>query len=418
VNIGIVTTWCERGASYVSKQYKEVLRIENNVFIFVRAGEYPIDDPNWNTGEVLWSKKMPIHFETTFDLIEFKEWIQKNKIETVFFNEQRWWEPVLLCKKLGIKTGAYIDYYTELTIPYFEIYDFLICNTKRHFETFNWHSQCYFIPWGTITDIYKPGNYSSVSEGCVTFFLSTGMDAMRKGSDLLLDAFDLIKHTDARLVIHSILPLEKFLPEKKELIENLVSINKLSCIYKTVGTPGLYHLGDVYVYPSRLEGIGLTIAEALSCALPVIVPDFPPMNEFASDQSGKKVKIDKLFSRYDGYYWPQCECNIEDLSAKMLFYVENKDKIEIYKRAAREYAVTNLDWVKNSGNLNHILENSKFNSEVLSKKIFETCRSFEKSRYKLSLHELLLSNPAVYKLHFKKPTIINRILRKIYSKVL
>ena len=52
---------------------------------------------------------------------------------------------------------------------------------------------------------------------------------------------------------------------------------------KTLPAPGLYHLGDVYVYPSRLDGVGLTVGEALACGLPVITTENGPMDEFVED---------------------------------------------------------------------------------------------------------------------------------------
>ena len=58
MNIGIVTTWFERGAAYVSKQFEESLEINNNVFIYARGGEkYAIGDPIWDKDNVTWSKK-------------------------------------------------------------------------------------------------------------------------------------------------------------------------------------------------------------------------------------------------------------------------------------------------------------------------------------------------------------------------
>ena len=47
MNIGIVTTWLERGASYVSRQYYEVLSKFHNVYIYARGGEkYEMNNPD------------------------------------------------------------------------------------------------------------------------------------------------------------------------------------------------------------------------------------------------------------------------------------------------------------------------------------------------------------------------------------
>ena len=67
---------------------------------------------------------------------------------------------------------------------------------------------------------------------------------------------------------------------------------RIEFIEKTVSAPGLYFRGDVYLYPTRLEGIGLTICEALASGLPVITTNDAPMNEFVIDgETGYLVDV-------------------------------------------------------------------------------------------------------------------------------
>lgn len=109
-------------------------------------------------------------------------------------------------------------------------------------------------------------------------------DAFRKGSEL---------------IIHTQVGLDKaFLGWRNgcSAIQSIRSVaNRCSLVIleNTVPAPGLYYMGDVYVYPSRLEGISLTVVEAISSGMPVIVPNDGPMNEFlpATGSYVPRVKI-------------------------------------------------------------------------------------------------------------------------------
>ncbi len=356
MNIGIVTTWFERGAAYVSKQYIGILEKENNVFIYARSGEeFGNTDKNWSLDNVTWDHKWSLPIETFIYKKNFISWITKNKIEIVLFNEQRWLPPIIWCNELGVKTGAYIDYYTETTIQLFNIYDFLICNTMRHYDVFKWHPQCFYIPWGTDIDLFKPSNKKVENERELVFFHSSGMNAIRKGTDILIKAFYKLK-SEAKLLIHTQKELKFKENDINEMMIDLIADGRLNIIKKNVHAPGLYYLGDVYVYPTRLEGIGLTIAEAISSGLPIIVPDYPPMNEFVNAKNGQLIRIDKVFARSDGYYWPQCMVDEEDLKLKMKFYIDNIKFIENFKKNSRNYAEDKLNWNINANKLNSIFK--------------------------------------------------------------
>ena len=362
MNVGIVTAWYECGAGYVSRQYSELLSPDFNVFIFARGGwGSGVREPNWDCENTTWANQFPIPMSTVFNKRMFLEWISNNKIDIVLFNEQSWWLPVLWCKELNVMCGAYIDYYTEETIPLFAAYDFLLCNTKRHYEAFNWHSNAHYLPWGTNIELFSPShkNNENQSKDGISFFHSAGNAPERKGTDLLIKAFSQIEG-DKRLIIHSQVNLHNRIPMQKTMMKDLISRGELQIINETVSAPGLYHLGDVYVYPSRLDGLGLTIVEAISCGLPTIVSDSQPMNEFITEATGKTVSVDKFYARADGYYWPQSDVSITDLSAKMKWYIDRAENIRVLKRNARTYAVTHFDWKNNRSNLTQIFKEAKF----------------------------------------------------------
>lgn len=393
MNIGIVTTWFERGAAYVSKNFRDTLLEDkaNNVFIFARGGEqYAIGDKNWDTGNVFWSKKRRVSgIGQVIDKSDFYTWVKTNNIELVIFNEQQWLIPLLWCKELRIKTVAYIDYYTQETIPLFDIYDAVICNTKRHFTAFQNHKGVYYLPWGTQLDVFKPTNSNLVNKDVVTFFHSCGRDKHRKGVDLILKAFDNIEE-DFKLIVHTQVEFKD--PEHLNRINSLKGKNKLEIICDTVPAPGLFHLGDVYVYPSRLEGIGLTIAEALASGLGLVVTDMQPMNEFSNEKNSLLVNVSYQYARSDAYYWPMCEIDLDDLTNKLRTLCVNKERVLQMKKEAHIYAEEFLDAKKNLMLLNDIVNKIEFTE--LDSSLKSKINAFEsqgvKKHHKLYLRYYLL----------------------------
>lgn len=361
MNIGIVTTWFERGAAYVSKQYANELKKKNNVYIFARGGEkYALDEKEWSDGwKVFWATRMVSNIATYFDLNEFEMWIKDNSIECVIFNEQHWWQPIIFCNTHKIKCGAYIDYYTQETIPFFQCYDFLICNTKRHYNVFKNHEQAFYIPWGTDISTFRNDENNLALKDKVTFFHSAGYNPERKGTKYLIEAFEKLSHkypNRSQLIIHSQVELTKYCKDMEQILKKNKDI-KVIC--KTVPAPGLYHLGDVYVYPSILDGLGLTVAEAFACGLPVIMTDNAPMTEFGNELIRRRVKVKTFYTRKDAYYWPVAEVSVRSLFRQLEYYIINKDEIPEMKKNAREYALEKLDWHKNANMLDEIISNAR-----------------------------------------------------------
>ena len=373
MNVGIVTTWFDRGAAFVSKQYADVISKEHDVYIFARGGEeYDKDSPYWKTYPVTWGKVI-VKNTTQISWPQFKKWVNDNSLDVVIFNEQKDWEVIVDCRTLGVKTVAYIDFYQQLTVPFFSLYDALICNTERHFSVFKWHPSAYYIPWGTDVDVFKPkvNSLAQIYETPI-FFHSAGVGGInfRKGTDILVRAFQQVSG-EAKLVIHSQVPLSNY----NELALLIEKDKRIEFFEGAVPPPGLFHLGNVYVYPSRLEGIGLTICEALAMGMPVITTNCAPMNEFVDhEKTGILVDVEKFISRDDGYYWPESVCNEDALANAMTYFVENPKKINELSRNARTVSETKFNWESNANGLLPILKdivNSYGESRRIDTKIAE-----------------------------------------------
>jgi 1,2-diacylglycerol 3-alpha-glucosyltransferase len=347
--IGIVTTWFERGAAYVSRAYRDALSEIFDVQIYARGGEQSAQgDSHWDGPAVHWAPPVP---DTSIVRSDLEGWIRDRQIQAVLFNEQQWWPPVLWAHDLGVKTIGYVDYYTARTVRWFQLYNILCCNTRRHFSVFEQHPGACYIPWGTDLDLFQPRERRAAEE--VVFFHSAGMGGLnlRKGTDLLVEAFQRVQGP-ARLVIHSQVPVSEY-GAAAPLIRG---DPRIEFIEGTIPAPGLYHRGDVYVYPTRLEGIGLTVAEALACGLPVITTDVPPCNEIVVPEvSGWLVPFARARGRKDGYFWPETECDTMALAAAMQQCVDRKHEIPEWRGRARSFAEARLDWRRNSQGLSDML---------------------------------------------------------------
>lgn len=379
MRIGIVTTWFERGAAYVSRQFMELLQKTDDVYIYARGGEkYAKGNPKWDLPNVHWGKRSWSNWvtygSTYIDKKDFHRWLDKNRIELVFFNEQRFFDVLLWCKDWKIRTAAYVDYYTEKLIPLYDIYDCLICNTKRHAFAFRNNPNTRYLKWGTNLELYKPGTEEHER---IVFFNSAGMDPFRKGTDLTIRAFyNLNNRKQAKLLIHTQVPLVNKMPELGSIINELLNEGSLEIVEKTVTAPGLYNKADIYVYPSRLDGIGLTLMEAAASGLACITIDNAPMNEFLDESFGRVCEVDHFYCRSDGYYWPVSVANIPSLTSIMDSFVDGVSRLKEMKANARSYAERELDFYINLKALHSIFNQTIFQ---FNKTVYDRVKNAERS---------------------------------------
>lgn len=396
MNVGIVTTWFSRGAGYVSRQYRDALSTRHNVFIYCRGGEHrPIGDPEWDQDYVTWGAQPVVDRPDAVNLKDFDSWLRRRQLDVVFFNEQRWWEPVILCARRSVVCGAYIVHYTADTIPLFDCYDFVICNARHHYDLFRDHAQALFVPWGTDINRFRPRTTDVVKPGTVTFFHSAGMNPYRKGADLVLESFSELRASAAlpRVVFHlqggndvfesNGQRFDRSFRSKLETIEMRDCVEVIESSARDPGEP--YRLGDVCVYPTRHEGLGLTVAEALASGLPLIVTGNPPVNEYADGVLVRSVKVSRYYSRTDGDYWPQALVDTTALTVSMQEFLDRPELLPALKRKARRFAEEKLNWARNASGLPEIFASVRKIDSPRKRAALDEAKRFESDRIRLGL---------------------------------
>jgi len=96
--------------------------------------------------------------------------------------------------------------------------------------------------------------------------------------------------------------------------------------------PRFYHLADLYVSPSHMDGSSVSLMEALSCGLPCLVSDIPANQEWVSEGQ-------------NGWLFPDGDA--EALAAKILAAIEKRKLLPEIGRNARAVAEERADWKKN-----------------------------------------------------------------------
>ena len=66
----------------------------------------------------------------------------------------------------------------------------------------------------------------------------------------------------------------------------------------------LYSQANAFVLPSRAEGWGLPLMEAMSCALPVIATDYSAPTDFLHEGNAYLIRVERMVDVFDPYFFP------------------------------------------------------------------------------------------------------------------
>jgi len=159
-----------------------------------------------------------------------------------------------------------------------------------------------------------------------TVLLNVSRLLERKGQMDMIDALpELIKiHPDIVLLIAGHGNYEAKL---KERIKELALENHVQLLGRRQDIPDLLEIADVFVYPSYFEGLPGSLIEAMLAKQLIVCSDIPENMECVNKDSAS------IFSRGD----------VEDLTSKILYVLENKNNLQAKREAARQQALSKFD---------------------------------------------------------------------------
>lgn len=122
----------------------------------------------------------------------------------------------------------------------------------------------------------------------------------------------------------------------------------------------LYRSADCFVLPTRGEGWGMPILEAMACGLPVIATHWSSQTDFMNEANSLPLQIDGLIPAvakcpyYDGFRWAQP--SYEHLRSLLRWVYENQNQArEIGERAAQD-AAQRWTWTHAARRISELIE--------------------------------------------------------------
>lgn len=100
--------------------------------------------------------------------------------------------------------------------------------------------------------------------------------------------------------------------------------------------PRWYHIADLYISPSHVDGSSVTLMEALASGLPCLVSEIAGNKEWIQDGVNG---------------WLFRDGDVDDLAEKILFAIKRRREFKRIGELARKTAEQKADWKKNFGKL-------------------------------------------------------------------
>jgi 1,2-diacylglycerol 3-alpha-glucosyltransferase len=304
MRVGVVSKWFNRGQPVVGRQLRSALdELGHETFVLARPKKERGPRPGALDRDDVWDQ--PAVTEAAgYDIggDEYERWVQETRVEAIFCDQNYQFEEIAALRERGVRTiGRFVweHFAAEHVDGAREAYDIVYSLTRAEqarYRTMGIESP--YVPWGCHPELLAfarstqpPAASSPPTPGAagsaegrarVVFIFPAGFAGHRKPLGPVLDAFS--RTSDPRLALLVKAQVDR---EELEAAETAATDDERVALL-VADQPTQEHLRtfaacDVCVSPSRWEGLGLPLYEAIAFGMPAITNDAPPMNEAVSD---------------------------------------------------------------------------------------------------------------------------------------
>jgi glycosyltransferase involved in cell wall biosynthesis len=189
-------------------------------------------------------------------------------------------------------------------------------------------------PWGTDLKHFKPS--TKIKKEAITLFCNRTWESIY-GVDVLAKAFVKVATTNPHVTL-ILLGGGSQGPRIRQILMNGGVLDRVH-FGGQIGPsdlPRWYHMADIYISPSHVDGSSVSLMEALACGLPCLVSDIPGNQEWIVEGENG---------------WLFRDGDADDLAEKIMYAIKNRRSLKKMGESARKTAEQKADWKKNFGKL-------------------------------------------------------------------
>jgi glycosyltransferase involved in cell wall biosynthesis len=359
MRIGIVTKWFASGQAVVSRQIRSALdELGHETFVLVKEGKGPraqaekVPDPVWDQPRVTHTGDADIPESSYLD------WARGNELDTVLCDQNDQFAAIETLRRAGVRTiGRFVweSFAPQDAEPAKAAYDVIYSFTRAEQERYRGLGiDSPLLVWGCHPELIalagEAGRARSADD-LVRFVVPGSFMGKRKPFEAIVEAF--VRAGDERLR----LLIRGQVDRKAGKLERAAGGDP-RVVIELEDRPTDQHMRefaacDVCLSPSRWEGLGLPLYEAMAVGMPSITNDSPPMNEVVID-GVNGIVVDSVRWGEAGSGIPAFDPDFDQLTAAIERLADDGER-ERLAAGARELRDGERSWQRTVEGLERLL---------------------------------------------------------------